>query len=111
ELLEMLEDTYRVPRDGGDTSAIWRDIHLVHSRTLVARPERLVSNWLELVSAPKKLRFYEFRGHVSERQARLRMDDAPWPLVAYQRGFLSFARLHDLKEHFGRALPIKQVAE
>lgn len=111
ELLETLEGTYQVPREGGDSSAIWRDVHLIHGRTLVDRPERLVSNWLKLVSTPRKLRFYEFRGHVSERQAKARIEDAPWPAVPFQRGFLTFARLHDLQDHFGGALPLKQAAE
>ncbi|CAN7728404.1 toll/interleukin-1 receptor domain-containing protein [Mesorhizobium sp. LjRoot246] len=111
ELLGTLEETYRVPRDARDGDAIWRDIQLIHGKTLSATPERLISNWLSITTLPEKIRFYDFKGQVSERQTQSRMNDAPWPLVPFRRGFLSFARLHDLQEHFGQSLPLKLAAE
>lgn len=111
ELLETLEDTYRVPRESSDASAIWRDIQLIHGKSLVGVPERLISNWLAITGAPAKVRFYEFKGHVPERQIKARLKDAPLPLVAFRRGFLSFARLHDLQDHFSGSLPLELTAE
>src|SRR3546814_7328543 len=39
------------------------------------------------------------------------MDEAPWPLKPFRQGFLTFARFHDLQDHFGPNLPIKRKAE
>lgn len=67
ELLETLRETYRVPRNAGDGDAIWREIQLIHDKTLVSTPERLISNWLPIDQLPKKIRYYEFKGQVSDR--------------------------------------------
>lgn len=111
ELLETLGETYRVPHNAGDGDAIWREIQLIHGKTLVSRPERLISNWLPIDQLPNKIRYYEFKGQVSDRQAQSRMAGAPWPLKPFRRGFLAFARIHDLQDHFGPNLPIKRKAE
>ena len=111
ELLETLQETYRVPRNAGDNDTIWREIQLIHGKTLVAAPERLISNWLSVNELPKNIRFYEFRGQVSERQAQARMKEALWPLKPFRHGFLTFARFHDLQHQIGLNVPIKQKAE
>ena len=111
ELLGTLEETYRVPRQPGDGSAIWRDIQLIYAKAVSRTPERLISNWLAIDRVPAKIRFYDFKGSVSERQVQARIKDAPWPIVPFRRGFLAFARLHDLQEHFGPSLPLKVAAE
>jgi len=111
ELLETLRETYRVPQNAGDGNAIWREIQLIHGKTLVPTPERLISNWLPIDQLPKKIRYYEFKGQVPDRQAQSRMSEAPWPLKPFRRGFLAFARIHDLQDHFGPNLPIKRKAE
>jgi hypothetical protein len=73
-------------------------------------PERLISNWLAIGDLPAKLRFFEFKGG-SERLAEARIKDAPWPTVRFQRGFLTFARMDDLQDHFGPHLPLKLRGE
>jgi hypothetical protein len=111
ELLETLEETYKVPRQPGDGSAIWRDIHLIHAKSVVDRPERLVSNWLSIKRLPPLIRLFDFKGGISIGQAQARMKDAPWPIVPYRRGFLSLAPSFDLQDHFGPNLPLETVAE
>ena len=111
ELLETLNDTYRVPRRSMDGSAIWRDIQLIHAKSVVDQPERLVSNWLSISSLPSTIRLYDFKGGVSIGQAQARMKDAPWPVVPYRRGFLSLAPSFDLLDHFGPSLPLEIIAE
>ena len=111
ELLETLQETYCVPRNAGDSDAIWREIQLIHGKTLVEAPERLISNWLSVNELPKKIRYYEFSGQVSERQAQAWMKKALWPLKPFRRGFLSFARFHDLRHQLGPNVPIKRKAE
>lgn len=110
ELLNVLDETYKIPRQGRDQSAIWREVQLVHGRAVTATPERLVSNWLAIERLPTKLRFFEFRGG-SERTAQARIKDAPWPVVPFRRGFLTFARMDELQEHFGPYLPLKLQGE
>jgi hypothetical protein len=110
ELLETLYQTYDVPRSATDQSAIWREVQLIHAKAIVAKPERLVSNWLAIDQLPQKLRNFDFKGG-PERLAKARMQDAPWPLVPFRRGFLTFAHHHDLQEHFGASLPLKLEAE
>jgi hypothetical protein len=110
ELLETLTETYNVPRQDADLSAIWREVHLVHARAVIPTPERLVSNWLAIDQLPSKLRFFEFPDG-SERAAQMRLKDTPWPLVPFRRGFLTFARIGDLQDHFGPHLPLKLQAE
>lgn len=110
ELLDVLGETYKVPQQGADQSAVWREVQLVHARTVSATPERLVSNWLAIEQLPTKLRFFEFRGG-SERTAQARIKDAPWPAVVFRRGFLTFARMDELQEHFGPSLPLKLEGE
>ena len=111
ELLETLQETCRVPRSAASDGTIWREIQLIHGKTLVPVPERLSSNWLSIDTLPRKIRYYEFKGQVPERQAKSRMSEAPWPLKPFRQGFLTFARQHDLQEHFGPNLPIKRKAE
>ena len=110
ELLNALDETYKIPRQGSDQSAIWREVQLVHARAVAAMPERLVSNWLAIERLPAKLRLFEFRGG-SERTAQVRIKDAPWPVVPFRRGFLTFARMDELQEHFGPYLPLKLQGE
>ena len=110
ELLDVLGETYKVPRQGSDQSAIWREVQLVHARTVSATPERLISNWLTIEQLPAKLRFFEFRGG-SERAAQSRIKDTPWPAVPFRRGVLTFARMDELQDHFGPSLPLKLQGE
>lgn len=111
ELLKTLEETYKVPRRSGDGSAMWRDIQLIHAKSVVAQPERLVSNWLSITRLPETIRLYDFKAGISIGLAQVRMKDCPWPLVPYRRGFLSLAPSFDLQDHFGPNLPLELVAE
>ena len=110
ELLDVLGETYKVPRQESDQSAIWREVQLIHGRVVSATPERLISNWLAVEQLPAKLRFFEFRGG-SERAAQARIKDAPWSTVPFRRGFLTFARMDELQDHFGPSFPLKLQGE
>ena len=83
ELLKTLDETYKVPRRAVEGTAMWQDIQLIHAKSVVAQPERLVSNWLSITGLPQTIRLYDFKSGVSTGQARMRMKDPPWPLVPY----------------------------
>ena len=106
ELLDTLEQTYKLPRAAIDGSSIWRDIHLIHTKETVAAPERLISNWLPIHEAPDEVVYYDFKPGISIGAAQARIAEAPWPVVPFRRGFLSFAPIHDLQHHFGPQLPL-----
>lgn len=111
ELVETLRETYKVAPHATDRSDIWRDIQLVHAKKVAAVPERLISNWLSIKKTPKKIRLFTFKGQVSERHSQERIKKAPWPIVPFRSGFLSFTSLAELQDHFGPSLPMKIVAE
>src|SRR4051794_19260032 len=60
---------------------------------------------------PEYIRFYDFKAGISIGQAQARIKDAPWPVVAFHRGFLTFACLDELAEHFGPYLPFSLEGE
>lgn len=111
ELLEVLEGCPDVKRVDTESTGIWKDIQLIHGKTLVAQQERLISNWLELSGTPKAIKHYGFRGMAQERKRKDRLSNPPWPLVQYGSGFLSFANFDDLQDHFGPDTPIATLAE
>src|SRR5581483_2021825 len=110
ELLDVLSATYKLPRQSSDQSAIWREVQVIHARTVSATPERLISNWLAIEQLPAKLRFFELRAG-AERAAQARIKDAPLPVVPFRQGFLTFARMDELQDHFDPSLPLKLQGE
>lgn len=110
ELLDVLSATYKLPRQSSDQSAIWREVQVIHARTVSATPERLISNWLAIEQLPAKLRFFELRAG-AERAAQARIKDAPLPVVPFRQGFLTFARMDELQDHFDPSLPLKLRGE
>ena len=111
ELLEVLEGCPAIKRHKIESSSNWKDIQLIHGKTLVAEPERLISNWLAISAAPKQIRHYGFRGQVPERKQKELLASPPWPIVSYGSGFLSFASFEDLQDHFGPNIPIAVLAQ
>ena len=52
ELLETLQDTYKVPRATGNIGT-WLDLQLINGKTLTDTTERLISTWLEVRRLPQ----------------------------------------------------------
>ena len=114
ELLETLEETYRVPRrrdSAGETMDYWREVHVRHGQLLKAKSEPLVSNWVAVERLPETISLYDFRGGISIGAAQRQMKDAKRPLAPFRRGFLAFCPLYDLQDHFGPSLPLEVVDE
>ena len=90
---------------------MWLGVQLKDARTVGPGPERLISNWLAIDRIPERLRAYDFKGGISLGAAQKAINDLPIPVAAFNRGFLSFAPLHQLQEYFGPNLPLEVVAE
>ena len=106
ELLSTLDDTYHLPKSGDVSGSLWRDVQLLHAKELEQVPEQLISNWLRIEATPETIRCYNFQSGIFIDRAQARIRDAPWPLSPFRRGFLSFAPLHDLQDHFGPNFPL-----
>ncbi len=111
ELLQTLEETYRVPKTTGLHNHIWREIQLIHGREVVEEPERLISNWLPIVQMPPTLRLYDFAAGIMLGQSKILIKESPWAALPYKRGFLAFAPIHELQDHFGPEFPLKLLGE
>jgi hypothetical protein len=90
---------------------LWQGVHLKDARSITNTAERLVSNWLPIDSVPARILFYDFKGGISVGMAQKVIQDSLLPVVAFNRGFLSFALHHQLQEYFGPNLPLEVIAE
>ena len=111
ELLALLTEL-KIPRAGDAANAgLWRGVQLKDARAVASTLERLVSNWLAVESLPAHIRFYDFKGGIAIGNAQKAIRESPVPVAAFNRGFLSFAPLHQLQDYFGPNLPLECVAE
>jgi hypothetical protein len=111
ELLELLM-VLNIPRAGGAGNAgLWRGVQLKDARAVAATPERLVSNWLAIESLPARIQFYDFKGGISIGNAQKAIQESPVPVAVFNRGFLSFAPLHQLQDYFGPNLPLECIEQ
>jgi hypothetical protein len=84
---------------------------LKDARVISSGPERLISNWLAIEAKPNRIRFYDFKGSISHGAALGAIRNAPVPVTPFNRGFLSFAPLPELQDHFGSNLPLEVILE
>jgi hypothetical protein len=98
------------PHDIGNLE-LWRGVQLKDARIITPGPERLVSNWLAIDGMPQNIRFYDFKGSISHGAVLGAIRNSPIPLASFNRGFLSFASLAELQDHFGPDLPVEVIAE
>lgn len=112
ELLELLKpETAIVPAVTPNNADFWRGLQLKDARTIGTGPEQLISNWLAIDALPQVIRFYDFKSGISIGAAEKAKQSARIPLVPHNRGFLSFARVHELQDYFGPQLPFDLVAD
>jgi hypothetical protein len=110
DLIDTLEAS-GVPRPGKtERTAFWTELQLGQSRELTEGPETLNSNWLQVKGLPAEVIVYDFAAGIFIGAKDAAVKSCPLPLVPFARGFLSFAPQMQLQEHFGDALPLKQIA-
>lgn len=110
ELLTAIEEAGLPRADDHKADSIWRDLQLANGSSLVEKPEPLISNWLRIAKLPDTIKVYEFAGSINI-DAPPDVRGAPWPVVPFRRGFLSFAAPQELAPFFGPTIPIRLVAE
>jgi hypothetical protein len=98
------------PHDVGNLE-FWRGIQLKDARVISSGPERLISNWLAIEAIPDRIKFYDFRGSISHGAVLGAIRNSRTPVVSFNRGFISFAPLPQLQDHFGPDLPLKVIAD
>lgn len=64
---------------------------------------------LDVASLPTSIAFFDFKSGISIGAAQKARADCPIPIAVHNRGFLSFAPLHQLQEYFGPNLPIEII--
>ena len=107
ELLTLLEDAGVPKNAAADNAKTWQSLQLKDARTVGIGPETLISSWLSIETLPPSIFFYDFKGGISIGAAQVAIKDCPIPIAAHNRGFLSFAPLHQLQEYFGPNLPLQ----
>jgi hypothetical protein len=111
ELLALLTEL-NIPHAGGAVHAeLWQGVQLKDARPITATPEHLVSNWLAVESLPALIRFYDFKSGIFLGKAQKAIQESPIPVASFNRGFFSFAPMHQLQDYFGPDLPLECVAE
>lgn len=98
QLVESLEAD-GVHRGPSASNAIWREIRLAGGRALERRPERLISNLLEL-TLPKSVKYFDFVGPINIDKTHGIIRTAPFGAVPHLRGFFTFADTATAQEHF-----------
>lgn len=83
ELLQALEDTYKVPKASGNINA-WLDVQLMHGKGLTAGPERLLSSWLEARRLPANVFFHP---HSEDPTPEI-----SYPTIPFGNGVLTFVK-------------------
>jgi hypothetical protein len=101
ELLDTLENTYRVPRASKREDTRWQEIQTLHATSLRHSNEILSSNWASISALPTKLRYVEFRKNASDEELQFRLENCPKPAIKFGDGFISFASANELLGHFG----------
>jgi hypothetical protein len=111
ELLDLLSAAALSKSDDKANPAIWQGVQLKDAQTISSTAERLVSNWLPIEAIPERIVFYNFKGGISLGAAEKAVKESPIPLVAFNRGFLSFAPMHQLQHYFGPNLPLERIED
>jgi hypothetical protein len=110
-LLKVLNEGAVPCPKAGANAEMWNWISLKDARQMGTDPEILVSNWLEIEALPPEIFFYDFLSGISIGAAQAAISSCPLPVVAHNRGFVSFSSAHQLQDHFGTGLPLKAIGK
>jgi len=90
EVIELLQDK-GIPRGIPGPMQTWLEAQADGADRLLARPEPLVSNWLQVSHQPERIQYIESRVGASLDRFQQRQLHA-WPAVPHRAGVVSFAR-------------------
>lgn len=100
KLLRSLERQSVPKASGGKINTGWAEYQRRQAVSVEAEPEVLTSNWLRIVSIPDALYHLVPKGPVDDAAQKALEKSFDYPLVPFERGFLSFASPFDLEAHF-----------
>lgn len=98
--LERTLHNQNVPRTQTGVSPEWAAYQRRAAVTVREEPEPLTSNWIRIVEMPDELSLLVPRNPCSEKTLRSLGESFSLPLVPFAAGFLTFAGVLDLEEHF-----------
>lgn len=90
ELVELLSTFKHIGRRGGRPMQDWLSAQMLGATSLVARSERLLSNWLSVKTLPSVVRYCERLGAFPIERFQDR-NQHEWPIVPFGTGILTFA--------------------
>jgi hypothetical protein len=90
ELVELLTDTYRIPRGTGVPLEDWLLFQTEGATRLIQEEERLESNWLRVENTPNNIFYSEPPSGFPLEQFQNRTLHS-WPIVPTANGVISFA--------------------
>ena len=100
--VKLLETLRRqgVPRrpDLASVAPQWDSFRKRGAVPLVAEPEPLISNWVQILEMPDAIHFYEASGAVREDTLKRRIRMLPFPAAQRGRGLITFAASPDVEE-------------
>lgn len=91
ELIELLENTYKIPRQSTRLIDEWLTVQSFGSARLFQSQEPLISNWLELCRLPQLIRYYEPPLGFPQKDFQERSFHKR-PIVPLLRGILTFEK-------------------
>jgi TIR domain len=109
ELLLLLDEAGLPKSAAADDAKTWQSLQLKDARAVGNGPETLVSNWLSIDALPPTIAFYDFKGGISIGAAQTAIRDCSVPIASHNRGFISFAPIHQLQDYFGPNLPLEMI--
>lgn len=110
KLLETLEHQ-KIPRGAvGSISKNWALERRKYGAAIVRKQEILNTNWLRIVQMPDEIFRIEPTKPVDFEKIRKLAKSCSVPLVAFRRGFITFASPRDIEEHFAVVGPFETVS-
>uniref|UniRef100_UPI001ABAA444 toll/interleukin-1 receptor domain-containing protein n=1 Tax=Jannaschia marina TaxID=2741674 RepID=UPI001ABAA444 len=95
--------------DGPEVSPEWKAFRQRKAKRLIHEPERLISNWVQVLELPDELHFYEASGAISGAFRR-KIEMFPFPAREHGQGIVAFAEPHDVQEAFEGVGRLRLVA-
>ena len=105
ELIDVLENTYHVPRDSvslNETAKRWTNVFGGGIPIDYDSTEDLISNWLTILNLPRSIYFHQYSDHhIDHSQSSDERMKCGWPFIDHGSGWLSCCSTGELSDEVG----------